>query len=462
MRTLVAGLLVSLCAAAQAADLKQAKALLLKYEVGSRREALRILVASNTPEAVDILVAGLRRGYKEGLRRYFDWQRESLAGFYELGACIKKRTKLMKLVYKGKLSEAKAKKRLAAIDRRSQKAIDRMKGADDKLAAHTVLVEEGAAALKQFRTPAARTRFAELAVKEPPGPMRVSTLKAAIVEATPEAVPSFLVLAKDADPRIRALATRGLKNHTATEGVLAVLETLASDSSWQVRRGAHDGLAKAPVTEAVGPLKAAWEKAKCAERRRLHMHLHALGANDALPVAPAAAFGLPVASQRVFVAIDLSKQTEMSRGYIRRELDKLLEALPQDATFELAVVYDRTVYFKEKPLRATVSNRRKVTAWMKKTEHSNELSASALLSAGARDYTLSDIGRKRFESAPDTIYLISGRIRGKDLDSAIERLRLWNDACDATIHVCSLASAQLSEIMDLAKDTGGLVVTAKE
>ena len=289
-------------------------------------------------------------------------------------------------------------------------------------------------------------------------------MKAAASDSTPEAVPSFLTMAKDPDPRIRALVMRGLKKHIATDGVVAALVAHAADPSWQVRRGAHDALAKAPADQAVAPLKAAMEAATGPERERLQAHLASLGAEEPLSEPRATAFELPVVSSRVAIVVDWSKQSEMETGYLQREIDKLLEALPKGAMFELALVSRRPWYFQPKRSYVKVSSgvRRKVAAWLKKQEHRDELSTASLLRAGTRDYAMRGEGRKAFERAPDTIYLVAAKVGFKGLDAAIERLQFWNDACDTTFHLCSLGGGLPSELKDYVKATGGLTVTKKK
>jgi hypothetical protein len=420
--------LLLLVATVGAGEIDSAKGLLAKYDVESRKQGLALVLQIDNERAVDVLIGALRRTYKEDKGRERTLVKALDKSTKKLQRLIDRIDKLMAA---GNVLQSRdeAHEIFAAM-------ADENKDIDAALRAyapHELMLVEGRTTLGKFQARDAWQRIEEVAKLERAGPIRDALLQALARHGSPESIPTFVELTEDRDARARALAVRALRKHANDPAVLARLEACAEDEEWQVRRGAYAALGQAPDGKGIETLKKARERETGDQVRWIDRELHRLEAGPEPEAAPAVAFGLPLTSRRVLFVLDLSE--DIGIEFVRDELVKALEALPDGAMFEIAGHGVVDVRFATKPTEMSASARTRAIAWARKLKARGASDMRALFNLLLTDYDDRYAGKRVFAQLPDALYLVCRGAEQDDLAMPLARFALWNRPCDATLHV---------------------------
>lgn len=411
-----------------AGEIDSAKGLLAKYDLVSRKQGLALLLKIDNARAVDALVGALRRTYKENKGRERTLIRALDKSTKRLERLIERIDKLM--------AEGHVLQKKREANEIFAEMADASRDVTDAVHAyqpHELMLVEGRTTLGEFKAREAWQRIEEIAKLERAGPIRDALLQALILQSSPESIPTFLELAEDRDARARALAVRALAKHAPDPAAFARLQACAEDEEWQVRRGAYSALAQAPDGKGVETLKKARARETGDQVRWIDRELHRLEAGPAPEETPAVAFGLPLTSRRVLFVVDLSENVGIE--FVRDELVKALEALPDGAVFEIAGHGVVDTRFATKPTEMTASSRKRAIAWTRRLKARGTSDPRALFSLLLANYDDRYAGKRVFSQLPDALYLVCCGADQKDLAMPLARFVLWNRPCDAALHV---------------------------
>jgi HEAT repeat protein len=457
-----------LAAAAYADDLAAAKRDLTAPAVGTRRVAIDKLVRLDSRASVDVLIAALRRAHKDDARlqrAFFKEANRALKRVRELTKQLEQLTEDLRRQRKeGKREDpSRSLAEATEIMRQSTAEFKKMKAARREFMPHVVLLVDGARALGRFQSREAVERIEGVARHEPAGPVRNAALRALIDRSSAELLPTLLALAQDRDPRVRALAVRALRRHASAPGVLDRLAACAQDKCWQVRRGAYAAIARAPADRALPLLKGALAAEEGDQLRLLQGHVAALEQEMAPPPPKPGAFGLRWTSTRVRFVLDLSERMKhLKLRYLRGEMVRALEALPDGARFEIVGLAGTEVRFAPRPQTMNAGTRRRAIDWVRELKPLGPGQTYRLFGLLAPDYGGRYRGKRVFEGLADTIVLVVDEVEEDDARHELDSFLLGNRACDAVLHVVALgAKVPRGMIEDRVNPTGGSLVLPK-
>lgn len=422
-------------------------------DVASRKSAIKALVGLDTRRSLDVLIQALRVAYKDDPAKQRAFRKIVEKWTNAIEAITRE---LEEARQRGETDMARLQKGTEVVTA----AAKRVTEASEAIRPHLTILTEGTAALASFKSAEARERVEELATHERPGRLRTACLRALIATSSPAMVPTFLELAADRDPRIRAIVVRALRRHVGEQGVLEKLDVSSRDTCWQVRRGAYLAITVAPAERAVPILEPARARETGDQLRLLDRLLHGLGKGEA-PAAPEPVFlGLPLTSTRVRFVLDTSSEMKGSIEEARTGLERALDALPDGATFEIVACSAR-VSFSPAPERATAATRERAKQWLRSLRPPRKADASRLFDPLAPDYEGED-GAAVFENLPDAVYVIFHEARGEGPLLDLQRFAAWNTCCDTTFHARAFgAEYPRAEMEELAGKTGGTFVAGK-
>lgn len=328
-----------------------------------------------------------------------------------------------------------------------------------------------------------------------------------------EADAALVGLLDHADPLTRAAAVRALRPAVVRRSVYDALLRAAKDDLWQVRLGAWNALARAPLDMAVPPLV----EATAAEDGDMAQRLDALLAsllgvsfadnpsqwvafwkeNEAAvrdgtyeaPSRPSGRphtvetfFSLPLDSTNVLFLVDLSGSMEEDLEYsdprnceVRAELDlpatrlgvvqaevvRALRGLPDGALFQIVTYSDGVERFRSSPTKANASSRRSAISWLLRQKPGWLTNIWAGLDEAFDDALGSGAAAGRFKKLPDTIVFMTDgsatRGRFQDTKSILRLVKLWNLSVDAVLLTVGVGEDQDEELLrGCAASSGGL------
>ncbi len=443
--------LLLLAAFLRAGEIDDAVKKLAAPDAASRKSAIRALVSLDTRRSLDVLIQALRVVYKDDPAK----QRAHRKIVEKWTKAIEAATRDLEDARQPDL--ARFQKATEVVTTAAKKVTE----ATEAILPHLAIVNEGTAALAKFKSAEARERLEDLASHERPGRLRTACLRALIATSSATMVPTFLELADDHDPRIRAIVVRALQRHVGEQDVLGKLDAASRDTCWQVRRGAYVAIAVAPAERAIPILEAARAQETGDQLRLLDRLLHGLGKGEA-PAAPAPVFlGLPLTSTRVRFVLDTSGGTNEGFEEARTGLERALAALPDGATFEVVARSVGTVRFSPAPERATEATRERAKQWLRSLRPPRKATASRPFASLAPDYDEED-GAAVFENLPDAVYVIFHEAKGEGALVDLERFAAWNTCCDTALHAHAFGTEYpRAEVEALAEKTGGAFVAGE-
>ncbi|MGE0190760.1 MAG: HEAT repeat domain-containing protein [Planctomycetota bacterium] len=365
----------------------------------------------------------------------------------------------------------------------------------------------------RFRDPAAVAAITRGARTESSPLVRQWYIRALGALGDDEAIEALIALLDHADPLTRAASVRALQPAVLRRSVYDALVRAAGDDLWQVRVGAWNGLARAPLDMAVPPLVAAAAREDGDMAQRVDALLGSLlgvrftdnpaewerfwkeneeAVRDGTYKPPTRSsgrahtvetfFSLPLDSTNVLFLVDLSSSMEEELelddarnrevrdelglpatrlGVVQAEVARALRGLPDGALFQIVVYSDAAERFRSGPTKVNDASRRSAISWLLRQKSGWLTNIWAGLHEAFDDALGSGAAAGRFKKLPDTIvFLTDGtptRGRFQSTRSLLRLVELWNLSVDAVLLTVGVGEDHDEELLrGCATRSGGL------